>query len=70
MLNNYFYDGKLLANGFSFNGHLEGNLKIYDINENLMTIDSFHNSIKLSSKHFYPPDTSVKIFRSGKLEPF
>jgi hypothetical protein len=70
MLNNYFYDGKLLAKGFSYNGHIEGNLKVYDMNEKLMTIDSFHNGIKLSSKHFYSRDTSVKIFRNGKLEPF
>lgn len=72
MLINYYYDGKLLAKGFSYRGHQEGNLKLYDSEEKLTAIDSFHNGIKISSKSFIKIDTSVPFefikSRKGRVQ--
>ena len=67
---NYWDNGKVLAKGFTYNGKLDGKLEIFDIGGNLMEVDSFNNGRKFYSKKYYTQDTSVKLFKNGKFEPF
>ena len=66
----YWDNGNILVKGFSLNGKMDGKIEMYQIDGNLMQIDSFSNGVKLSSKKYVAEDTTIKIFRNGKLEPF
>ena len=66
----YWNNGNILVKGFSLNGKMDGKIEMYQIDGNLMQIDSFSNGVKLSSKKYLAEDTTIKIFRNGKLEPF
>ncbi|MGG9960745.1 hypothetical protein [Ferruginibacter sp. SUN106] len=70
MLINYWDNGKVMGKGFSYKGQLDGSLNVYDMDGKLSATDSFSKGKKISSKEFFTPDTSVKIFRNGKMEPF
>ena len=66
----YWDNGNILVKGFSYKNKLDGKIEMYLIDGNLMEIDSFSNGIKLYSKSYVAKDTTTKIFRNGKLEPF
>ena len=66
----YWGDGKLMAGSFFYNGKMDGEAVIYDYKGNLMAIDSFKNGVKVYEKLFFEKDTSIKLFKNGKLEEF
>jgi hypothetical protein len=43
---------------------------MYDHKGNLMEIDSFIDGKKVFEKFFYEKDTSVKLFKDGKIQEF
>ncbi|MEO6668459.1 MAG: hypothetical protein ABIN36_03215 [Ferruginibacter sp.] len=67
---NYWDDGKILGKGFSHRQKLDGRVKVYDFSGALMQVDSFFEGKKISSVKNYAPDSSIMLFRKGKLEPF
>ncbi len=66
----YWDNGEILLKGFIYNGQPDGKFEAYDINGKLMRADSFDKGKKIYSRKFFIPDTSVKIFKNGKLERF
>jgi antitoxin component YwqK of YwqJK toxin-antitoxin module len=66
----YWGDGKLMARSFFYNGKMDGEAVIYDYKGNLMAIDSFKNGVKVYEKLFFEKDTSIKLFKNGKLGEF
>lgn len=67
---NYWDNGNILAKGFSHKQKLDGRFEMYYITGKLMQVDSFFDGNKISSIKNHNTDTSIKIFRNGKLEPF
>ena len=66
----YWGDGKLMARSFSYKGKMGGEAVLYDYKGNLMAIDSFKGGVKVYEKLFFEKDTSIKLFKNGKLEEF
>jgi antitoxin component YwqK of YwqJK toxin-antitoxin module len=66
----YWDNGNILVKGFLYNNKLDGKAQMYDMHGALTEIDSFSNGRKVYSKSYVPIDTTIKIFRNGKLEPF
>ncbi|MEO6251911.1 MAG: hypothetical protein ABIO79_01285 [Ferruginibacter sp.] len=66
----YWDNGNILVKGFLHSGKLDGKIEMYQMDGSLMEIDSFSNGIKVYSKSYVEKDTTTKIFRNGKLEPF
>ena len=66
----YWDNGKILAKSFLYRKRLDGELVMYDMEGKISAIDSFRNGEKVYSKRFTKSDTSVKIFKDGKLLPF
>jgi len=66
----YWDNGILLAKGYTHQGKRDGEFIMYDQNGNLMRIDSFIDGKKIFEKQFYKKDTSVKLFKDGKIEEF
>ncbi len=67
---NYWDNGNLLSTGFTYRGKMDGKFEMYDFSGKIMVIDSFIEGKKVFEKTFYKKDTTVKIFRNGKSEPF
>jgi antitoxin component YwqK of YwqJK toxin-antitoxin module len=66
----YWADGKLMAKTFSHYGKLDGKCIMYDTNGvTIMALDSFKDGVKSKSNSYYQEDTTMKIFRDGKLQP-
>ena len=66
----YWDNGSILAKSYLHKGKVDGKFEYYGMNGDLLLADSFHDGVKLYSKRFTENDTSVKIYRIGKLEPF
>ena len=63
----YFGNGKLLLKYFTHNGKSDGKSEAYDYSGKLMAIDSFHDGTLIWSQKFTKPDTSIRVFRNGKI---
>lgn len=67
---NFSPSGKILAKGFYYNGKPDGKMEINNMDGKLLQVDSFIDGKKVYSKQYFIPDTSVKLLRNGKFEPF
>ena len=67
---NYWGNGKLMSKSFTHNGKMDGEFIMYDYDGKLMVIDSFINGNKVYEKLFQEKDTSVKLFKNGKVQEF
>jgi len=66
----YWDNGRIMSKWFLYHKRLDGKSIKYDMQGKILAIDSFQNGTKIYSKEFFVPDTSVKIFKDGKLSPF
>ena len=66
----YWDNGKLLAIAFTYKGKMDGKSEMYDYTGNLLRIDSFSNGEKVFEKIFYDRDTTLRLFKNGKFQPF
>jgi len=69
MINSYWNNGNILIKGFIYNGRRDGKLQNYNIDGTLLSEDSFFNGKNIYSRKYYLPDTSIKLFKDGKLLP-
>ena len=63
----YWDNGRIMSKWFLYQKRLDGKSIKYDMQGKILAIDSFQNGTKVYSKDFFVPDTSVKIFKDGKL---
>src|SRR5882757_5085583 len=66
----YWNDGTIMAKGFTYKKHIDGELLMYDVDGKLSVIDSFKNGKQVYAKEFHIKDTTVLIFKNGKLSAF
>ena len=64
----YFDNGRLMSKSFSNKMQIDGNFEVYSIDEKLITTDLYKNGQRVSTKRSKPLDTTISIFRNGKLE--
>jgi hypothetical protein len=69
MVENFFYDGKILGRAFYYKGKLEGTVETFGVEGRPLGIDSFHNGVRISSKSFRYGDSGAMFFFHGKLRP-
>ena len=66
----YYYDNsRLLSKGFTHHGKVDGKFEFYSYQGNLLQMDSFIDGKKIRTHSYVPPDTSIRIFKDGKLSP-
>jgi|GEM_PF-2266188 len=70
MKTEYWDNGRIMSKWFLYHKRLDGKSIKYDMQGKILAIDSFQNGIKVYSKEFFVSDTSVKIFKDGKLSSF
>ena len=64
----YFYNGRLMSKSFSNKMQFDGNFEVYSIDGKLITTDLYKNGQRVSTKRSKPLDTTISIFKNGKLE--
>ena len=64
----YFDNGRLMSKSFSNKMQIDGNFEVYSIDGKLITTDLYKNGQRVSTKRSKPLDTTISIFRNGKLE--
>ena len=64
----YFDNGRLMSKSFSNKMQIDGNFEVYSIDGKLITTDLYKNGQRVSTKRSKPLDTTITIFRNGKLE--
>ena len=70
MIINYWDNGNVLSKSFFYNGKLDGEIKIYNMEGQLLNIVTYSKGKKVSDSLLSTVDTAVKIFRNGKFEKF
>ena len=64
----YFDNGRLMSKSFSNKMQIDGNFEVFSMDGKLITTDLYKNGQRVSTKRSKPLDTTITIFRNGKLE--
>ena len=64
----YFDNGRLMSKSFSNKMHIDGNFEIYSMDGKLTMTHLYKDGQRVSTKRSKPLDTTLTIFRNGKLE--
>ena len=64
----YFDNGRLMSKSFSKKMQIDGNFEIYSMDGKLIMTHLYKDGQRVSTKRSKPLDTTITIFRNGKIE--